>query len=115
MTHFEFRWSGAEIAPASRQRIEQLLRVRLAHLGSRVTSARVFVSPASQSVGSNELRIVLRMPRSGDLVVTGRRDDLRILITETAKRASRAVLRSVERRRARRRRAGRTQHYTSAA
>ena len=115
MTHFEFRWSGTEIPPAVRRRIEHLLQERLGHLGSRITSVRVFVSPDAEPDGSRELRIVLRLARAGDLVITGRHRNLRALVTETAQRANRAVLRSLERRRDRRRRARRTFDYTTAA
>jgi hypothetical protein len=115
MTHFEFRWSGAEVPPAGRRRIERLLQERLGHLGSRVTSVRVFVGPAAEPDGSRELRIVLRLARAADLVIAGRHHSLRALATETAQRANRAVLRSLERRRDRRRRARRTSDHTTAA
>src|SRR5437764_13261386 len=102
----EIRRRGVEVTEELRAHIAERLRLALGRFAGYVGEVRVYLRDVNGHRGGADkvCRVVVEVPRYGQVVVSGADADVSAAITRTASRAGFALRRHLKRRLARRRR-----------
>jgi ribosome-associated translation inhibitor RaiA len=102
----DVRRQGLEVGEEARQRLDRRLDFARGRFERRIAKVTVYLAELNGPRGGvdKSCRIVVRVRRSGEVVVEDRDADLYVLIDRAANRVGQAVLSEFGRRRARRNR-----------